>query len=586
MKRIVIAISLILGLVAAVLIALPLFVSSESVRGRILAQMQDLTGRAVSFRGNPSVSFYPFMGIEISDLRISDPTADPGDPPLLAVEKLHGKLDLLPALFGRADIGQYQMLRPRLHLKVSSDGKANWHFEKGQLRGVFNQKSAEEQSELSSPIQLGDFNIIDGAIEYENHITGQTEQLTNLNGSLNWADTNAPLSSKGSAVWRGETISHNIYIEQPFELAAGSNSALSVEVVSTPLEFNFVGEANMFADLYMTGTVTAKSPSTARLFEVLQLEAGHLRFLGDIQAKGTISATASSIKLTDAKIRLSGNEATGVVQIVHNEFAVPKLDGTLAFGDVDISPFFFPENTNLELGDPNALGNLEVDLRLSANSMKLKSIMLNNLAAAISMQEHEWAFDIGDSSTFEGSVIARLGKQKEEDSASLDISARGINSSKITALLPKNLLGLTGLANIDARIHFQDLSSRSFLREANGEVKVNVTNGSVDGIDVNRLFERNEEQGGILQPLDGSGKTAFEQFRAELFIVRGIAAISDGMIRTGASEIRISGRADLYEGGLALRAQRYEQDTPSGGRLFIGGSITAPLVTLEPISTN
>lgn len=73
------------------------------------------------------------MGIEISELEITGRN----DEPLLSIERVKGKLKLLSALRGSIELGDLQLLRPRIHLQTDASGNSNWHLEKGSLKEAF-----------------------------------------------------------------------------------------------------------------------------------------------------------------------------------------------------------------------------------------------------------------------------------------------------------------------------------------------------------------------------------------------------------------------------------------------------------------
>ncbi|MEM9330579.1 MAG: AsmA family protein, partial [Pseudomonadota bacterium] len=167
MKRLMMMLAVLMLILAGVVASLPMFVSSATVRTYILEHLVGLTGREVTFRGDPSVSFNPFLGIEISDLTISDPMANEGDPPLLDASKVQAQLEIIPALFGQIEISQYLLVRPRLNLKVYSDGNSNWHFKQGNLHDAYQETQDSLQSETSAtPVSagLGTFLIDDGTV--------------------------------------------------------------------------------------------------------------------------------------------------------------------------------------------------------------------------------------------------------------------------------------------------------------------------------------------------------------------------------------------------------------------------------------
>ncbi len=587
MKRSIIVICILLAFVGLMVTALPLFVSSESVRTRILSQIQGLTGRTVAFRGNPTVSLNPFLGVEISDLVVADPLAGPNEPPLLSIERLKGRLNIFPAFLGRADIEEYKLLRPRLRLKVSADGTSNWVFQSGQLHDALEQTANEDSEDPSQPIEavvLGNFEIEDGAIDYENEISGQTEMITNISGSLSWPSTTQLAHIAGSGVWRGEGIEAKFSVDNPLKLFSGNESGLVAEFNSTPLGFRFSGNANMLSDLYFAGRISATSPSLGRLSEILNLDIGYLGHLEELQAEGEISATAEAMKLTDAEVTLSGNAATGVIQIARDEVGIRKLNGTLAFGDIDASHFFFDNEHSGELGVSELMRDIQLDLRVSANSLTAEGVTLNNLAAAITLQNNKLTFDIGDSEAFGGSVIARVGENSENEDryVFLDVSARGIDAEKVGSLFPAGMVRISGTTDIDASLRSYGKTRAMLIRELNGEITTKFENGEIGGIDLLALLNSGSDGGSTTQPLDGAGASEFQHMAIKMFINRGIASISKGLIEADEANVQLYGHADLFEGSLAVRAQKLIDQIPEEDRLFIGGSLKAPLVTLEP----
>ncbi|MEO1141713.1 MAG: AsmA family protein, partial [Pseudomonadota bacterium] len=137
MKRIVYLLIGVVLLLSALVVSIPFLLSSDIVRAGLLSNLKELTGRNVTFRGNPTISFQPFLGIEISELVVSGLPDANDQTPLLKVETVNAQLDILPALLGNVEITQYQLVRPELDLRIYQHGKANWEFEKGSLREVF-----------------------------------------------------------------------------------------------------------------------------------------------------------------------------------------------------------------------------------------------------------------------------------------------------------------------------------------------------------------------------------------------------------------------------------------------------------------
>ncbi|MEC9343620.1 MAG: AsmA family protein, partial [Pseudomonadota bacterium] len=215
MKRLVTVILVLGVIVGGAFALLPFLVSSESVRARIIEQAATLTGRRMSFRAAPKVFFNPYLGIAIDSVIFEGPNQRPDGVPLAEMKELRGRVAILPALFGRIEVTQYQFVRPRFNLKVYEDGQVSWAFPDGRVWQVLDQARARRQStEPNAKVDLGgiprltigQFEIIDGSISYEDERTGAKELFTNVNARLNWPDSASAWTIGGSTIWRDEAL--------------------------------------------------------------------------------------------------------------------------------------------------------------------------------------------------------------------------------------------------------------------------------------------------------------------------------------------------------------------------------------------
>ncbi|MEM7289081.1 MAG: AsmA family protein [Pseudomonadota bacterium] len=584
MKKAIAAIC-IMALLAAVFVAsMPRLLSTDTVRQRILSHLQDLTGMQVTFRGDASVSFNPFLGIEVSDLIVSDPASVTSDTPLLTVERVAGKLKLLPALVGNIEIEQYQLFRPVLKMMVTSDGTASWHFTKGQFKTAYDTtRQILETGSAMAPhsARIGAVQIIDGAVDYQNEIDAETETASNINGTLIWPQTDDNLELRASAIWRNENVEVEANIQQPMQLMAGGQSGLRVIFGSEPLNYIFTGKANLLADLFVKGQIDARSPSISRLSQFLKLDVGQVGVIGEWTANGTLDATTQSILLADAAIGIDGNSATGVARLAMDELGGTKLDGTLAFGSIDISSYFTGSSTQAtEVINREQSDNLDVDLRISAQSVTTGNIVLENVASAITVHDGSWKFDIGDAEVFGGQLAARLESERAGDTNTLvlKISANDTDISEVMSLLGDQAMSISGTGNIDADLRTVAPLKNFTALEVNGSASISANSGQIVGIDLPALL--NGEQTDTSK-LKSGGATDFETFSLKFFLNDSNASISKANIVSDAGDnILLIGDMNLRAGTLALRAQKTTEDGPEPERLVIGGTLSQPLVSV------
>jgi len=583
MKR-VLQIALLCVLIVVVIIsALPLILSTETMRERIIAHVSNITPGKVSFQQSPSISFNPFLGIEISDFKIQDPLSGDTQSNLLNAEKVKAKLDILPALLGRINISEYQLVRPKLNLKVYSDGKSNWTSQDtklGEIFKSFTQAQQEENSDTTEVARLsfGRFDIIDGLIEYEDTIADKQYKITGVDGSFNWPTTDSAASFSGVAIWRNEIIKSQLNLEEPLKFITGSESDVSLTLESNPVTLGFDGKANTLSDLFVSGALEWQTPSLTRITEFLELDLGNYANLGSIIANGNIEATADTLTLTDANISINENNAKGVIIITNNELGNIALDGTLAFEQINTADYF---NISLvdgaESTEEKIENNFSADLRLSAQSFVSGALELEQVAASISTRGNEWTFDISDASIFDGNIIAKLGERKIGDKFQnfIDINARNINTSELLELFPENKVSLSGTSTFEAKLTTNYRIEADLINRLNGTVNLEVTDGSISGLDILSLMQAPPTLANKQHTINDGDVTSFSNIKSAFTLQNGLAYISNTAIQQEENTIRLTGSMNLSNDAWVVRATSDQKDTRS---IIMGGTIKAPLI--------
>jgi len=571
-------------MIAGLIGTLPLLLSTETMRERLIAHVSDITPGEVSFEANPGISFNPFLGVEISDFKIQDSLSGDEKTNLLTVERVKAKLDILPALLGQISISEYQFVRPILNLKIYTDGKKNWTPSETILGDMLDQyRKLQEQQEgkfkLSEYLDVGRFNIIDGMIEYEDAIAGNNYTITGVDGNFNWPTTAGDASYSGVAVWRGEILNTEFTLEEAIRLFVGGESKVTVSIDSNPLKLTFGGSANMLSNLFITGDVALETPSINRIIEFLELDLGGYANLEAIKASGTLEATADTLTLTEANISINENNATGLITITNDQIGNISLDGTLAFEQINADIFSKPSSGNDdEETDENVIeSNFNSDLRISAKSFVSGPLEFADLAASVSTRGYEWTFDIGDATIFDGRIIAQLGERKINDKFQnfINIDARGINTTELVKLLPENTLSLSGTSNFKAELSTNYNLDTPLLERMNGMVILEINDGSIIGLDLPEIIQTSKENENQRFTLDANDQTLFSNLATEFTLHNGLAYITKTSIQSEDSMTKLAGSINLSNDAWVLRAT---SDAGNSRAIVMGGTIKAPLI--------
>lgn len=598
MKRLIAAIAVLAVVLAAALVALPYLVSTDGIRAQIVAQAEMLTGRRVTFRGSPKVLFDPYLGIEIGNVVFEGARDHPDDPPLAQMEKLRGRIAVLPLLLGRIEIGQYQFVRPRFGLNVFGDGRTSWDFPQGRVWQVLGQardirQSAEPGAAIDlsglAVLRLADFQIIDGIIDYANAKTGGKETITNINATVGWPDTASAWTIRGTSIWRDELIDYAVSTARPLLLMAGGTSAASAEVKSGAFALSFSGDANLLAGLHLSGKTTFGAPSAARLAEFFgaRLQMGAMP--GDFTATGKLGGTIRQFQLSDAVISVDGNQGRGVVQVSISETGRPQVNATLAFQSLDFSPYVASLREELQIDRPEGAGLrlldlFDCDIRLSSPKMTSGPVALSDLAAALSVRNGELLFDLGSATFYGGSATGKLSLKKGQEGSDLrgEATFSGTSLAPLLATLPRGTLGATGRANAKLTIKSSGSSVKQLLTRLRGWATLETAQGVLSGADLRRLRVAASNGEGDVGNLRLSGETAFVSLKGDLIFDRRTMWVRSLELENAELRARFVGRTDLVSGGLALRAWI---GSASGAQpptfLVVGGVLSAPLVSRD-----
>jgi AsmA protein len=609
MKRLFIAIAIFLALGASLFAALPLFISSDAVRISILEQTRIATGHNISFRDPPKIFFNPFLGIEINSVIFEEPDAGSEDPPLLQMEQLRGQLDILPLLLGEVNIDTFQFVRPRLNLVIHRDGTRNWEIPGGRIQDTIDELRQRPASEndrdqaaalRTVAVALGEFEIIDGTVEYIDQRSNTHEVFTNINNRFIWSNSLTPLSVAGQGIWRGEAFEYVTRINQPLDFLAGGSTQADLDLKSGAFNARFSGQANLIADLHLSGNVVFNSPSIRRLSKFLGHEMQPGSMLSGFSAQGKLNGTPKQLQLSEASFALDGNQGRGALQITRTSGNKTTINGTLAAETLDFSSYLAAFRQDLAIGRKAVptmeyLDLLIMDLRISAAQARIDSLRLSDFAASISIKDSTATLNIGNASIYGGTLIGKFELARNASSAELNLEGTlsQFDSKLLTNNLTNTRFSLSGTGNGTVRLFSRGNSSLELVNNLGGSTRFHINNGALSGADLAQLWKTASNSDNGSQEFDLAGLTPFTRLEGEIGFDRNYAWIREASLNGPMVSARIAGRAEMDLTTVALRLQLGEpqiegdesaKDFADGQttQLFIGGTLKRPLVTRMP----
>jgi AsmA protein len=606
MRKILLAALALFTLTVILAVALPIVISSETVRNTLLERAKEITGREMQFSGDPAVLWSPFLGIEIHDVTFHDSLEGENAKPILSMPVLTARLDLSSALRGKVEIDRFKFVRPVFSLHILPSGQSNWAFPDGKvwealqeatrLRDATPTGSLADTSALQQ-IGLGIFTVEDGIIEYVNKQTGRNESVTNFNGELNWADTRSPWTFTGNAIWRGEIFNVVTTAQMPVMLLAGGQSAVTTTIRSKPFNLKFTGEMNRLADLYFNGELAVDSPSLRRMVNILGGNTEPGASFSVFSANGTISGTIKQFQLDGAQIVLDGNEGTGTIRLSQTDTKVTKINGTLASALFDARPYI---ETSVIAGDEDEgtsllpiLDNSEIDIRLSAKKMLVGESEITDFAGGIMAKDGALVVDVGNAYLSEGLIVGKLGAERRDGQLQLtaEMNIGPVNPSNLKFFGSVSAIRPNGTSNLAIKLTTWGRNTDDLAQNLDGSFIMKMERGLLTGLDFSNIrssIENTDVTAENVPIASTIAQTTVTDFKFSATVNRGVAWIQDSSFNVQDYVAKFSGKADLRFSNLAiwgsLTRESTDSDQPAPHQFFLGGTLNQPLFVPDAYS--
>jgi AsmA protein len=550
LKRVAIAVAGVAAAAFATLIGLSFLIPAATVREAVKKEIHDVTGLDPIFRGDVSVSLFPHASVSFHDVLFGN---GDGAQPALAADELTARLRYFPLLAGHIEIADVRLVRPTISVAFSADGQSNWSGLTASLAHALE----------PNPTRTGSFSEIairDGTVVVHDDKKPEPEQLDNVDFQLAWPSISRSFAANGRFVWHDEPVQASLTLSDFLAALTGQNSGVKLRLTSTPLDLAFDGTASNQPTLKMEGTLEVDSPSLRdALFWTSRRKVpfgGFNRFA--LRAESSIGNGAAS--LTNVNVELDGNRAEGVLTLATDGHR--GVQGTLAADALDLTPYVAGARlmaANERTWDrlPIALDGLadfNLDLRLSAASIKVATAQLGRTAVDANMNGGKLTLTISDSQAFGGVATGSLGFGSTGDGIEVS-SHMQLTDVDLASCLGQifGLHRLTGRGTLALDASGAGTSVWALTHTLNGTAGLTAHDGALDGINVEQLLRRLEKR-----PLSGNGdfrtgQTPFDRLEMGVKIDQGTVSIQNLNIEGPAVRLAVAGQASVPSRDLDLQ---------------------------------
>jgi AsmA protein len=349
-------------------VALRVLVSPEALRARLVAAVQQATGRELSVRDvELGLSLRPT--VILRDVALANIQGG-SRPQMLTAARVEVQAALLPLLSRRVEIARIELDRPDLLLETTAEGRGNW-----QLRPAPGAPTAPSAPGApSAPAQplalsLDRLQVADGRVTWRDGASGTAEavEIPRLEAA---APQSGPTTARGTLRLRGQEVA--ITAETAPLSALGGAAPVPLQATLATLGAEARVQGSLAPDGAWRGAVQASVPDVSRLAPLLPGVA--LPPLRDIAVSAQLAGAGAALRAAEGLSLRAGAADLAALRpglaLTRLEATAPRLDAPLQItaearqGDV-------PLRLSGTAGTPAALiggatAPLPVDLRLEA----------------------------------------------------------------------------------------------------------------------------------------------------------------------------------------------------------------------------
>jgi AsmA protein len=606
MKKILIALAVLVVVALGVVIALPFFIDVNAYKPTIEAKAKEALGRELKLNGPIKLSLWPNIGVEASDVHLAN-VAGGQAKDVASLKSLVVSVKLMPLLSRTVEVDSFVLNEPVINLEVDKAGKPNWQF--GDQKAPAPKPGAAGGAPAGA-LKLGDVRLVNGRLGYANLQTGDRQQLEQINAKALLPDMDSPFKLEGSAVWNKEKVDLNLGTGPLSKLQAGQSTPVKAKLASKNLTLEFDGNATVKdTATAASGAVSLETPSIKDLaaWAGKPLQNAQPNTMGRLSIKGKLALAGKKLDFTDAKIAVDAINAQGALSVDAGG-AKPFVKGNLDVDKLDANPYLGPEQPakpapagqagggewSDEPIDVSGLKTFDADLAASAGQVIFRKMKTGKATVKLAVKDGRMALDLGvpKPGLYQGEGTVNVVVNAGPTPASYEVKAKLAGLQAQPFLVDANDTDrLSGQLAADVDLNARGMTQRQIMSALAGKGGVKFTDGAIKSIDLGGIARQIEnmasatgeldlkKMGGSFGAMFGGGtteKSDFSELGGTFTADKGVFTNKDLALKS--PFLRIAGAGTLtapsrtWDYGLKLEPVATRQG--QGGAAGSGGGLT------------
>jgi AsmA protein len=615
MKKILIGVGIFVVLLVAAVLVVPSLIPADAIRDRLVAEVNNATGRQLRLEGPISLSVIPSLAVKLEKVALSNaPGGQAKD--MVSLSRLDVELKLFPLIGGNVEIDRFVLVDPVIALEVDRQGRPNWQFAgqaapaqpSGQSAPAEPAKPGGSGGGGPASISLGDVRIVNGTLSYVDLKTGARQEIKDLNLKLSLPSFAGPLTLDGKLGWNGKPISIQLNASSPADITEGKPGNVGFRLDSDAAKASFEGKLAAGASLAADGALTINVPSV----KDAAAWAGHKLDLAgktEFNLAGKLALKDNRANFNDATITFDQIAAKGNLGVGWGG-PRPSLTAKLAFGMLDLNPYMPAEQKQADAKptagspapsqsgtpsapaqqqgwsrepiDASALKAADADIGLTAEGIKAQGLVIGPSELTIALKNGRLVADLLKVALYEGQAKGRavLDGSAPALAFEADFDLAGVKAEPLLKDAVKSDR-LSGTMATNTKLTSKGQSQFDLVSALNGSGSVKFVDGAIKGINIGAMVRN------IGSAFTGGGteaqKTDFAELSGTYTITNGILKNTDLSLQSPLLRVAGAGSVDLPKRTVDYRItpRAVASAEGQGGKADLAG-ITVPVIVSGP----
>lgn len=541
-KILLTVVGLFLVLTATLAIFLPLFFDPNDYKDDIAQAVEDRIGRKLTIEGEIDLSFFPWLGLEVGETRLSNAPGF-GEEPFASMNSADVRVKLLPLLRKQIQFGTMSLNGLRLRLARNAQGRTNWqdileNLEEEDVERPVTDGQDDKDFEIPNLV-VGGVEIEDAAVFWKDAEFGADYKLENLNLTTGRLSATEPfLLNMDFSITSGKpAITSNVKVVSDVQpdlnanfyrfrdlrinvlskgegipaeqLQANLNGDLVLDMAQQKLKLSqFNGQlAGLSITGSLDGTQIVDDPSFSGGLQVKKFNPRNLmKNLGNEPIQTTDSsvlttasmevefdATLNQANLKQLKARLDESTLNGTATV--RDFGDPAIEFALNLDKINIDRYLPPETqteTGTETEIPvDLLEGLNLDGRVNAGQIILAGLTFTDATLVLTAQDGRLQIKPLTSKFYDGTINVNGSANANPDTPTYNLNAdvSGVNAGPFI----KDLTGedrISGLGRLNLNLTSAGRTLEQAQRAMDGNLNFEFTDGSLKGFNLGQILRK------------------------------------------------------------------------------------------------